>query len=104
MALWEVTITVDVQNPDALWSAAREQFIAESVNLHGGRPDDATIQEVIGAQHDPDIRACLIMVLDRSDHLGDGGDIEGTEATCLDDEDDGDALDFDDGANLMDSQ
>lgn len=72
---WDVTITVNVEDIAQLWRDARDRYFIE---VQGGR--EADMRAMLGTERAPKVRDCLIMLLDRSDHLGDGASIECSEA------------------------
>lgn len=63
---WTITLSVEVNDPRALWDAARALLHKESP---GATP------EMLGFRSDPDVGACLQMLLDRSENLA-GAEIE----------------------------
>lgn len=69
----DVTITCTVWDRAALWRKARD-YLIEANSMDEGATEDS----VIGSESAPHVGACLIMLLDRSEHL-DGADIEGSE-------------------------
>lgn len=69
-----VTITCRVFDAEALWAKARDHLV-DCGNLEPGADGDS----VIGTRDDPDLGACLIMLLDRSENL-DGASIEDSTA------------------------
>lgn len=83
MSTWDVTITVSVEGGAQLWRDARDRYFLE---VHGGTGAD--MLKMLGTAKAPNIRNCLIMLLDRSDHLGDGGSIECSEAEEIAPDDD----------------
>lgn len=79
----EVTISVEVDAEDRLWDLATRQYAIES--------GDSDVPDFLGTRDKPDVGACLIMLLDRSEHLGDAGSIEQTTTDwCWPDEEEND--------------
>lgn len=68
----DVTISCKVWDAQALWEKACAYLKGENLE-----PD------TIGTRDNPDVGACLIMLLDRSEHL-DGADIEESSTEARD--------------------
>lgn len=64
--VFTITLTCSVNDPQALWMKARDYMVAADLTSH---------VELIGTERDPDVGACLAMLLDRSEHL-DGAEVE----------------------------
>lgn len=73
MSLHDVTISVRVMDPRALWEAA-----ATYLRSIGYAADD-DLEDALGPRNNPNVGGCLIMVLDRSEHL-EGAEIENSSA------------------------
>ena len=72
-AVFNITLTVSVSDPQALWTKAKDHLLSTDPNF-----GSAYLEQIIGTQTEPDAGACLTMLLDRSEHL-DGAEIEHTE-------------------------
>lgn len=79
MSLHSVDITVRVFDRAALWRKARDYLISNG---------ERSFRSIIGSERKPDVKACLIMLLDRSEHL-DGAEIGHSTVEDFGDGDDG---------------
>jgi hypothetical protein len=74
--LWNLSIDVRVSDRAELWRLARDYLIDCNSWEEGQERDD-----VIGSEDDPDVGGCLIMLLDRSEHLGNAAEIENSSSS-----------------------
>lgn len=88
-ANWTVEIDVKVSDQRALWRKARD-YLADIY----GATEEAAANSLIGTEDDPDVGACLQMLLDRSEFL-DGAEIQESRSEhvsgLLEQDDDDDA-------------
>lgn len=68
---FDISLYVSVNDPAALWVKAKEYLVGA-----GSMEPDATTDTIIGSEQEPNVGACLAVLLDRSEHL-DGAETEG---------------------------
>lgn len=64
-----IELDVEVTDPQDLWDTAKDYLIGAGI-----AGDD--VASTIGLRIAPDVPACLAMLLDRSEHLGPGAEIQ----------------------------
>jgi hypothetical protein len=76
---YTITLVVEVTDPAQLWRKAKAYLVGQGLM----RPSDRR-EDIIGSELSQRVGHCLIMLLDRNEHL-EGATIEESSWECLED-------------------